>query len=92
MITNLASIKDFLDAVVQMSVARLLWGSSRFAISPVTSTSILLVVAWILEKFSMADVSSSAPWTWNVVTGSNENFPGPADAKSNNEATMNNHR
>lgn len=73
-------MKDFLEAVVQMSTARLLiWGSSRFATSPVTSTSTLVVVASILASFSVLSV---APETWKVVTGSNENFPVPAEAKS----------
>lgn len=80
-------MNDFLEALVQVSTARLLRTSnSRLATSLVTSTSTAEPVASTLVRLGEA-VFSSAPMTWKLVMGSKVNFPVPAVAKSKRDAT-----
>lgn len=86
-------MKEALEEVVQMLVARLLSsGSSRLAMSPVILTSILLVGVWIFAKLVASKFLSVASKILKLVIGSKEKVPVPAEAKSNRWATGGNNQ
>jgi len=80
-------MKLFFELVVQISEARLLMASSRFATSPKTLTTTELEIELILVAMEVDSTFSSAPATMKEVTGSKEKEPAPTEAKSYKEAT-----